>query len=273
MPLLNGSSPPRPSARTTGVGSKPDAETRPRQSFQLSSLTTHTTSQKTQPALISRALQPGPSTDIRCHLLDVQSTILTSRWDSVTPSSPTARLPPSIVSLTPASYFDRFTHRIHLPRPIVAVFKVSERISTVYFTLTELLDIFGIPTSQVVYASVSHNPMVGLDLLFPTKEIVRPLTREAHEVDVSLFQLNERIHRHMCRQHLFMHYARMYSQIRLYYQRHARIRTPDSQATTTIPGIPYFEEYMFHHAKPQAWLCEDITEIFDPPDLNLTFIA
>ncbi|KAL1717817.1 hypothetical protein EV715DRAFT_291943 [Schizophyllum commune] len=273
MPLLNGSSPPRPSARTTGVGSKPDAETRPRQSFQLSSLTTHTTSQKTQPALISRALQPGPSTDIRCHLLDVQSTILTSRWDSVTPSSPTARLPPSIVSLTPASYFDRFTHRIHLPRPVVTVFKVSERINTVYFTLTELLDIFGIPTSQVVYASVSHNPMVGLDLLFPTKEIVRPLTKEAHEVDVSLFQLNERIHRHMCRQHLFMHYARMYSQDRIRTRGGTNSLTLDPDATATILGILYFEHYMFKVADRREWGCEDIAKIYDPPDLKLRLLG
>ena len=38
-----------------------------------------------------------------------------------------------------------------------------------------------------------------------------------------------------------------------------------------IPGIPYFEYYMFNVAKPHAWNCKDITEIFDPPDMRLCF--
>ncbi|KAI5886429.1 uncharacterized protein SCHCODRAFT_02752916 [Schizophyllum commune H4-8] len=267
MPLLSSVSPRSASRR--------DTEARPRQINHSPSSATDTTRNETQPAVSSQVLQRAFSADLHYHLLQLHAIILNSSWDPVAAPSRalTTRLPLSRSYPAPAVYFDRITHRIHVPCPVVAVFKVSEGISTIYFTLTDRLPAHAVPTSRVIYPHAAHNSMVGLDFLLPTRDNVRPLTREAYDVFRALTQLNTRIFRHMIRQHLFMHYARFYSAIRLYDQRRARIRTPDPQATTTIPGIPYFEEYMFHYAKPQAWMCKDITEIFNLPDLKLSFVA
>ncbi|KAL1702092.1 hypothetical protein EV121DRAFT_282155 [Schizophyllum commune] len=270
MPLLSGSSPPRSCARTTRAASRRDSEAQPRQTNQSSSRTHDSASKETQQAVPLQAPQQAPSADIQHHLVQLHSALLRSSWEPVARPSLTTRLPLSVNSLASFVYFDRITHRsIHIPRPVVAVFKVSEKINTIYFTLPDRLDTHAIPTSHVVYACASHNCTVGLDLLIPAKDSVRPFTKEAYEVFVALAHLNMRVYRQMVRQHLFMHYARIYSEIR--HRADALTLGPD--ATTTIPGIPYFEHYMFNVAKPLAWNCKDITEIFDPPDMKLCFAA
>ncbi|KAI4518858.1 hypothetical protein K525DRAFT_207460 [Schizophyllum commune Loenen D] len=270
MPLLSGSSPPRSCAKTTRAVSRRDSEAQPRQINQSSSRTHDSASKETQQAVPLQAPQQAPSADNQHHLVQLHSALLKTSWEPVVRPSLTTHLPLLVKSPDSFVYFDRITHLVHVPRPVVAVFKVSEKINTIYFTLPDRLDAHAIPTSHVVYACACHNSTFGLDLLILAKDSVRPFTKEAYEVA----HLNMRVYRQMVRQHLFMHYARIYSEVILASIRHrADALTLGPDATTTIPGIPYFEHYMFNVAKPLAWNCKDITEIFDPPDMRLCFAA
>ncbi|KAI5886428.1 uncharacterized protein SCHCODRAFT_02641729 [Schizophyllum commune H4-8] len=110
----------------------------------------------------------------------------------------------------PTNYFNRHSHHIHLPYPIVAIPMVDEETQTVYFTRA------GEVSGDVVYASVWRLPTVGIDVFYlPSNLNPRPLTQRACEIARALGRVVGQVYKHIYRQHMFIQYARYFSRVSL----------------------------------------------------------
>ncbi|KAL1758980.1 hypothetical protein FB107DRAFT_271499 [Schizophyllum commune] len=175
-------------------------------------------------------------------------------------------MPPAL----PINYFDRHTHYMHLPCPIVAVPDVDEETNTIYFTPGAVV------SANVVYVSVRRHLTLDVDLLCIFAENnPRPLTQRAHEIGTAMNRVIGRVLWHVHRQHRFMISARCFSRDFVDFPYHTFMEYPDARPTDLIPDVPYFEYYLEKVALPQYWRCNDgdMARIFDPPDLKLHLLA
>ncbi|KAI5886427.1 uncharacterized protein SCHCODRAFT_02098425 [Schizophyllum commune H4-8] len=183
---------------------------------------------------------------------------------------------PSLIPPFPSeAYFDRHNWRIKLPCAVVAILRISECTHTVYFTSPDR--VFSLPvaaSTRVVYAIARRHPHLDIDLLDDniSGNWARALSEDVWETCRRLRELNSRLMRHRQQQDVSMRNARLYSDARIRARR-ARGLVRDADATSLIPGVPYFESYISELAFDKACAVEDVVKVFEPPSLSLRFVV